>query len=193
MSAYPRPPYPVRQNRSLVPWVIAGAAVVFAVVSGAVLAVVCFLQHNTTEAQRDTISDLRKVSAERDDARKTACDYLTAFTSYEDGVDIDRYFATLRAGATGHLKEELTDTLPKMRELMVQARSHSTSEGIRCGIESIDAAKATVVVTGKLHASALGTGGVPAGTTTIAGTITIERQPDGRWLSSAIDFVSGGR
>ncbi|MFI9503857.1 hypothetical protein [Nocardia sp. NPDC052566] len=175
-------PIPVpRAGQRGIGWIIGTVAAAVIAVVAIVVAVLAFAGSSD---QRDTIARQRQTITDRDAARTAACDFASTVSNY-DYNSLDAYFTAVRTGATGSLLQEFSSAETALRGTMTQTQTHSKSESIRCGVASADNAKAEVLVALSQSISNL-TKPQPT-TTQITLVMTMERQPDGRWLASKLD------
>ncbi|MFE9325411.1 hypothetical protein ACIHDR_28900 [Nocardia sp. NPDC052278] len=138
-----------------------------------------------TLTQRDrAIGDMRAADVDRETARKSACDYITEFTTY-DFTDLDGFFAAARNGSTGAWLRQITEVEAPMREAMTQAQVHSSSTGTRCGLETLDPGRASVVAVVGRAVRNIATPQPQISQLSIV--IDLTKQPDGRWLVDTMD------
>ncbi|WP_433754816.1 hypothetical protein [Nocardia sp. CA-135398] len=138
-----------------------------------------------TLAERDrAVGEMRAADVERERARKSACDYITAFTTY-DFSDLDAFFTAARNGSTGDWLRQITDIEAAMREAMTQAQVHSSSTGTRCGLETFASGRASVVASVGRAVRNIATPEPQISQLSIV--INLAMQPDGRWLVDTMD------
>ncbi|WP_297626731.1 hypothetical protein [Nocardia sp.] len=116
--------------------------------------------------------------------RGIACDYAKTMTNY-DSQNIDKYVPAVLDGATGDFKTEFGKTSSELKDVITGAQIKSEARDARCGVESVDATHANVVIAMSISISSLGTQGkqVPSQISLVASLDKI----DGKWLVSKLD------
>lgn len=168
-------------------------ALVFAVVAGVVAvaatatAITLFVK-STDDG--DTISALRQdvsaATAETDRekaALRAACDYVVTMSTY-DYTEIDKYFEKVLAGSTGTWHKTFSESATSLKPTMVEVQSRSHPDETHCGLTSLDGGTAEAVGIVKESRSNNVT---PTSVLTVSMVLTLEEQPDGRWLISDLN------
>lgn len=165
------------------------AAIVCAVfaLAGAVTAITFFVKY--TE-DRDTITGLRQdlsdatASADREQAAlRATCAYLGVVSTY-DYTDLDGYFDKVLNASTGSWHESFSGSAASLKEAMVSVQSRSNPEETHCGLTSLDGQIATAVgVVKQARSNSI----TPTSSLTVSMVLTLEEQPDGRWLVSEVE------
>ncbi|MFE2955548.1 hypothetical protein [Nocardia tengchongensis] len=128
-------------------------------------------------------AESHELDRSREAARRAACEYGTALATYK-ADDIDAYFGTVLARATGDWKKNFDSTSKDLREVLIQGKVESKAGEVRCAIESGTAHSATAVVIIDQTISSLGTQGQPRrGQLSI--TLSLEESGD-RWLVNKV-------
>ncbi|WP_067702596.1 hypothetical protein [Nocardia jejuensis] len=153
-----------------------------AVVVGAVA--VCLVAAGVTTHFVLRAGDLTDREDARAEALQAACAYAPVLATY-DAKDIDGYFRTVLAGATGNWKEEFDSTSKDLREVLIQGQVTSKATDVQCGIQSFAPGTAKALVAINQTITSAGTSGQPrAGQLTVGLTL---KQTEGRWLVDKVD------
>ncbi|WP_406268317.1 hypothetical protein OH799_24135 [Nocardia sp. NBC_00881] len=129
-----RPATPQRSTSlPLVAAFVAGVLAVAAITA----VVVFFLQGKDRGDKLDAIRD----------STSAACKFGKDVSVYDYSKNLDDYFTTVKAGATGEFLKEFDDATKALRDAMVQAQVKSWADDVQCGYQSGDQTSAKVLVT----------------------------------------------
>ena len=116
-------------------------------------------------------------------AGKAACDYVRDLANFSFN-NLDPYFDTVLAGATGEWKSQFDARRNDLRDIYTQGEVESQATAAQCAIISGDTATADALVLVTESVSTNATGGNP-NTGQLAITLTLD-DVDGRWLVSKL-------
>ncbi|WP_068044609.1 hypothetical protein [Nocardia speluncae] len=123
--------------------------------------------------------DKAEVLAAYDEVRQAACRYAPVLADY-DAQNLEPYFSSVLAGATGDWKKEFETTTGELREALVAGEVVSAAGDIQCAVKTADPTSAEVVVVIGQTITSLGTHGQPA-PGQLAMVMRMQKT-DGRWL-----------
>ncbi|MFB7879214.1 hypothetical protein ACFC06_28550 [Nocardia sp. NPDC056064] len=126
---------------------------------------------------------LRSLADARTAAHQAACAYAPTLARY-DAKDLDTYFATVLAGATGEWKSEFDATSKDLRDVLVQGQVVSTVGTVECALTAADESSAEAVAVIHQTITSLGTQGTPT-PGQLAVTMSLRKDAD-RWLISKV-------
>jgi Mce-associated membrane protein len=126
-------------------------------------------------------TDNRSLADARQDAQNAACAYAPKLFTY-DSKNIQQYFDSVLAGATGDFKKDFADTTTNsdLRNAVTQGDVVSKAGQTQCALESGDKSHAEVIAVVGKSVSSVGTKGQA-----IQGQQTVVlslRKTDGHWL-----------
>ncbi|WP_327144528.1 VirB8/TrbF family protein [Nocardia sp. NBC_01327] len=192
-QAYSMPPPVAPRSRAatMIP-VISAALAVLCVAIAVTFFVMYTQEHHTAQERAGTIDQMRQqvsdVDAREVTARRAACDYATAMSTYSY-TDLDPYFKAVLNGSTGSWHQNFSESSTGLRPAMVQAQVRSSVTDVHCGVSSLTAHDAEVLVSAK-QTRATATNPTP-GATVVPMLMTLQEQSDGRWLVSDIKTLFG--
>ncbi|MET9488008.1 hypothetical protein [Nocardia sp. NPDC006630] len=193
-QSYSMPP-PIAPPRSravtMIP-VISAALAVLCVAIAATFFVMYTQQRHTAQERGSTIAQMRQQVSDVDGrqavVRRAACDYATAMSTYSY-TDLDPYFTAVLNGSTGSWHQSFSESSAGLRPAMVQAQVRSSVTDLHCGVSSLTAHDAEVLVSAKQTRSTA-TNPTP-GATVVPMLMTLQEQSNGRWLVSDIKTLFG--
>lgn len=149
--------------------VVYRAVAVLLLAAATATAVFYYVQYNRSES----------LAAARESARQAACAYGPVLANY-DAENLDPYFTSVLAGATGDWKREFADTSKEMREALTQAQVVAKAGDVQCAVKSGDENSAEAVVVIVQTITGLGTQGKPM-VGQLSMVLRMERDGD-KWL-----------
>lgn len=181
-SALPSPPAaapPPRHGRSRMLLLGVAALVVVLALGGGVAAV--SMAWNSSEA-----AQLQQQRTMEEELEKAACDITEAITNY-DYTDIDAYMRAIGEHTTGKAKRDFDESLPTLRDLLVENRTSTRVKDLQCYYKSGDATRAEVLVIGE---QTVKTAVAPEPRTTQLSMVMTLENVDGRWLCSKLTLTA---
>ncbi|MCU1647941.1 MAG: hypothetical protein JWN03_8216 [Nocardia sp.] len=193
MPSYSMQPPVARRSRAATMIPVISAVLAVVCVAIAVTFFVMYTQQRHTADQRgNTISQMRQqvsdVDARQAVVRRAACDYATALSTYSY-TDLDPYFKAVLNGSTGSWHQNFSESSAGLRPAMITAQVRSTVADVHCGVSSMTAHDAEVLVSAKQTRSTA-TNPTPDAVV-VPVLMTLQEQPDGRWLVSDIKTLFG--
>ncbi|GAB0104562.1 hypothetical protein JMUB6875_35370 [Nocardia sp. JMUB6875] len=179
------PPQPSSPGRAIIPWVIAAAVAVLGIAGTVTSSVLYSGEKNTSDDLRAQLS-ASQLSSEATAAQQAACDVARLIGTY-DYTNVDQTFDALLAASTGDLRKDFVTTRAALKDRMVSQQVHNKLSEIHCGLASLGNRKAEVIVVVKQATTNLS---APTPTEqTVPMTMTVDEQPDGRWLASQMSTL----
>ena len=95
--------------------------------------------------QSHTRADKVTAAAQGEQARRAACYYVPQLVEF-DYRNLDKFFNSVSAGATGDWKSQFAATAANTRQVLQSSQMVSEAGEADCGLEEFDGNQATVVV-----------------------------------------------
>ncbi|MEV6065352.1 hypothetical protein AB0L82_02275 [Nocardia sp. NPDC052001] len=186
----PQAPGP-RRNRGLrspvaVSWISAGLALICVAAAIGLLLLYSGEQQSarrgadTEEQLRQDVSDLNAAADRREKARRAACEFAVQMATY-DFTDLDKYRAAMLDVSTGDWRQTFIQNWPSLRSFLTQAQTRSKPGETRCGLTSLAAHHAEVLVFVNQTVASIAN---ETHSTSMSALAQLDEQADGRWLVS---------
>ncbi|MFE3193672.1 hypothetical protein ACFXHA_32050 [Nocardia sp. NPDC059240] len=111
--------------------------------------------------------------------RQAACDYMTLFGTY-DYTDFEKNKAALMDASTEDFRKTYSGMVNGIKDSVVSQQLHSKVTESHCGVLSVGDHRAQVLVSTKQATSKPSDPDIQ--TRLLMMTVSLEEQPDGRWL-----------
>ncbi|WP_330182589.1 hypothetical protein OHB26_02355 [Nocardia sp. NBC_01503] len=135
----------------------------------------------STESQlRQDLSEANRNSDRRAAAQRAACDFAVSMATY-DYSDMEKYRVAMLDGSTGEWRQTFTQNWPSLRSVMTQMQTRSKAGETHCGLSSLGAHNAEVLV---YTTQVVTTAGIDSHASSLSTVTHLDEQADGRWLVS---------
>ncbi|MFB8008473.1 hypothetical protein [Nocardia sp. NPDC056000] len=176
-SSAPATPPPTAKSSSSLPLPLIAAFAAGVLLVAAIGAVVFFwLQSNNDKNEL----------ADRDDSTKAACDFVKTVSVYDD-KSLGDYVQRVQAATTGDFRDMFDKMSGDLKDVLTSVHASSKLNTVRCGWESGDDSKATVLVS--LTQTSSNTMRAQPLVLTLPTYAELEKK-DGKWLVSKFEPIA---